>query len=101
MSISKKERNTLIAFAKVMHPIGSVIIDSVRSQPYTIKKNSVFTVIEDEYADEFKPKKNEDIFVSFLVRDPGKNSELYLLGWLPKGWCLKLSRNTDPIPGCE
>jgi len=87
MAISKQQRKDLIAFIKARYPIGSLVYDNTRSQPYRVKKTSVFVVSEWDYSEEFMPDNDSDIFVDFLVRDSGRYSELYFIKTHPKKWC--------------
>lgn len=87
MAISNKERKKLIGFIKTKYPVGSLVYDDTRSQPYRVKKTSVFHVSEWDYSPDFQPENSEDVQIDFLVRDTGKHSELYFIKALPRKWC--------------
>ncbi len=88
--ITPSEKKEMIAFVKKLFPVGRAVYDPVRgSTPYYIKKTSVFEVFEDDYSEEMKPDKDEDIYVSFYVRDRGSTTPRYDLKCYPKRWILK------------
>jgi hypothetical protein len=80
-----KDKKALIKFIKARYPIGSLVYDITRSQPYKIKKQSVFEVYEWEY--EIGPEDEGDVYLDFLVRDTGKLSEFYSIDSYPRKWC--------------
>jgi hypothetical protein len=83
------ETKQLLAFIKSRYPVGSLIHDTTRSQPYRVKKTSVFEAYDWDYSEEFMPKDNRDVYVDFLVRDRGKYAEPYFIQSLPKKWCIE------------
>jgi len=82
--IDSKEKKTLVSYIKGRYPVGSLIFDSCRSEPYKVKKTSVFHVVEMEYSEEFQPENDGDVEVDFLVRDAGRYTELYFITSLRK-----------------
>jgi hypothetical protein len=82
--MNAKERKILINFIKARYPIGSEIVDETRSQPFTVRKDSVFEVMEWDYRE--KPEDNRNVYVDFLIRCRGKYSENYFIMAYPKGW---------------
>ena len=87
--ITFKEKKQLVQGVKNLKPIGTEIYDPVRSEPYTIHKQSVFEIYEFEYADEYIPDNNGDIEVEVLVRNRGKHTPPYLIGYYEKKYLLK------------
>jgi len=86
------EKQELRAFIKDRYPVGTVIQDWTCSEPYTIKKSSVFEIhpwLKEDYNSESLPINDGDYDVDFLVHDAGKNSRVHELCWLPKNQCLK------------
>lgn len=64
-------------WAKERWPVGTEIWDGTRSEPFKIKKNTVFAIFEFEYAEEFQPENDNDIWIEILVRNPGKYSDFW------------------------
>lgn len=85
--ITPKQKKELIAFAKWRWPVGTTIWDPTCSEPYTIKKRTVYEIMEWDYSERFMPDKDEDFNVDFLVRDPGKYTRFHSLKTYPKKWC--------------
>ena len=77
--MTKQERKKYITYIKARNPIGTEIWDHTRSQPFVVRKNSVFDVREFEYNEESKPEKESDHWLDFLVRDPGKHTSWYTI----------------------
>lgn len=103
--ISFVERKEIISFIKNRYPIESLIFDSTRgSEPFKIKKNSVFEVYEWEYSEEFKPEHDKDFYVDFCIKNPGRYSPIYYICCLPKKWILKKyqknENSTSNLPNC-
>jgi len=86
------DKKDLIKFIKSRYPIGSEIIDPVRSGYFTIRKTSVFEVREWDYSDEYKPDNENDVYLDFLVRKPGKHTDLYSVETIKRKWA-KLTTN--------
>jgi hypothetical protein len=76
------EKKELQLFIRWKYPVGTIIQDPTCSEPFTIKKNSVFEIFvweAEEYNPDFLPDDRKDYYVDFLVRDPGKHSRLHSL----------------------
>ena len=86
------ERQELRDFIKKKFPIGTVIHDPTCSEPYSIKKSSVFDIHcwkSDDYNPDFLPDNEGDYTVDFYVHDPGKYTRVHSLCSYPKRWCLE------------
>lgn len=75
--MTSSERKKYISYIKARNPIGSEIWDRARSQPFIVRKNSIFDVREFKYNKESKPEKDSDHWIEFMVRKPGKYSDWY------------------------
>ena len=80
--IDPKERRRLIDYIKAKCPVGTEIWDDTRSGPFTIRKNSIFAVAEDEYL--IRPYDEEDVDLEFLVRKPGKYSDFWRIKYIKR-----------------
>ena len=83
------ERQEARAFIKKKYPVGTVVYDRTISQPMTIRKNSVYEVhidTIDDYSDE--TTEDKDMYITFLVKSPGKYSPLYTLASYTKSLVL-------------
>jgi len=90
------EKQELRKFIKTRFPIGSVIQDWTCSEPYTIKKYSVFVIhcwVKSDYNPDFLPDNDGDYEVEFLVHDPGIDERMHYLCCYPKNWCLERYKN--------
>ena len=84
MKVIGKDRQIALAVIKHQYPIGTEIIDKVRSGSFIIRKDSVFEIYSD--LDEVvEPDPNYENY-EILVRRRGKYSPLYLLAYYPKRW---------------
>jgi hypothetical protein len=72
--IDPKERRRLIAYIKAKYPVGTEVWDDCRSGPFTIRKNSIFAVAED---DDLVRSEEEMVGLEFLVRKPGKYTDFW------------------------
>lgn len=74
-----KDYKTILSYLKLRHQIGEYVFDICRSEPFKIKKNSIFEIFEFEYNDESLPEDPNEREFEFTVRDPGKHTERWSL----------------------
>lgn len=87
-------------FIKWRLPVGAVIHDVTCSQPYVIKKNTVFDIHVwgyEDYNDEMRPEHEQDYYVEFACHDPGKHTRVHEIYGL---YCKKniLTKYTEHTP---
>tara|TARA_R110000868_G_scaffold368315_1_gene631408 strand:+ start:157 stop:423 length:267 start_codon:yes stop_codon:yes gene_type:complete len=76
------DRQRFLNFIKQQYPVGSVVINSSCSQPYTVNKRTVFRVHpmkSEDYNDMFRPEDENDYRVDFTCHNPGINTRDYNL----------------------
>lgn len=85
------EKQKLRAYIKNRFPIGSVIMDWTCSEPYTIKKSSVFDIytwVDSDYNPDFLPDNDGDYWVEFYVHDAGKHTRVHHILDTSKKYCI-------------
>lgn len=75
-----KNKRKYIKWIKDQYPIGSLIWDDCRSEPFKVRKDSVFEVFLDD------PISGDHEEVQFLIRHPGKNTDRFPIK------CVKIKR---------
>lgn len=81
--MTPKDKRRYKAWIKERYPVGTEIWDDTRSGPFTVRKDSIFEVFEDD------PASGIHEYVTFTVRHPGKYSDRFQVKTVPIRWIIK------------